>query len=119
MMYMFTNLLYFPVFQQLVESEDRHRALLARSQNLPVPVMMVNNAHTLMAGALGDLGTKLVTYYITEMVKFMTAMIAHVNRGGPLPRFILEPPASLSCSHSHTTPVAGHSHYETMQPSPA
>ena len=118
-MYIFINLLFFPVFQQLAEAEERHRALLARSQDLPVPVMMVKNVHTLMAGALGDLGTKLATYYVAEMVKFMTAMIAHVNSGGPLPRFTLEPPASHFYSHPHTTPVAGPSHYEAMQPPPA
>ena len=115
-MYIFINLLYFTVFQQLADAQERHRAFLARSQDLPVTVMTVKNVHTLMAGALGELETKLATYYVTEVVKFMTTIIAHVNSGGPLPRFTLEPPASHSCSHSHTAPVAGASHYETMQP---
>ncbi|KAK3875462.1 hypothetical protein Pcinc_019674 [Petrolisthes cinctipes] len=101
------------LLDKLSQAEERQRELMqawtAKKDEVPVAVRMIKDVHQLVSTTLGDIGVPLATVYVSEMVKYMLALVAYQNNTGPMPRVVVD-------QSSHPGPGTSSQVYKTMLP---
>lgn len=101
------------LLDKLAQAEERQLELMqactVKKDEVPVAVRMIKNIHELVSMTLGDIGVPLATIYVSDMVKFMLALVAYKNNTGPMPQVVVDQSSSLEPGTSSQV-------HETMLP---